>query len=349
MTSVATWPVWGNEPAVEQLRQEIVRGRVRHAYLVAGPEGIGKTTLTRSFCQALNCQDAPEPGVGCGSCLACRKIARGVHPDVQTYSLASQAAGQKGTKNTSLTIETVRELCATASLRPMEARWRVVIVEDAETLQGIAQEALLKTLEEPPAFMIMVLLTNDLELLLPTIRSRCQIVELRPVHRSVIREGLVAAGVATDRAEELAALAAGSPGWACRALEDAKLVEQRRLTVGRAFDWINASAYERLVSAVRMGDSFTKKRSETFSDLDTLLGVWRDALLLRAGQSDYLTFRGQRDRLDDVAGAWPIEAVHQAVRSVQTCIADLEANVRPRLALEAMVLQWPITQQSPRR
>ncbi len=349
MSSVTSWPVWGNGYAVEQLREQIVRQRVRHAYLVAGPEGIGKTTLTRAFCQALNCQAPPEPGVGCGSCLACRKIARGVHPDVQTFSLASQAAGQKGTKNTSLTIETVRELCATASLRPMEARWRVVIVEDAETLQGIAQEALLKTLEEPPAFMIMVLLANDTELLLPTIRSRCQIVELRPVHRSVIRDGLVGSGVAGERAEELAALAAGSPGWACRAVEDAKLVEQRRQAVGRAFDWITAGAYERLVSAVRIGDSFTKKRSETFSDLDTLLGVWRDALLLRAGQSDYLTFRGQRDRLADVAGAWPIEAVHRAVRSVQTCIGDLEANVRPRLALEAMVLQWPITQQPPRR
>jgi DNA polymerase III subunit delta' len=349
MTPAASWPVWGNEAVVGQLRHEIVRGRVRHAYLFAGPEGVGKTTLATAFCQALNCQAPPEPAVGCGSCLACRKIARRVHPDVQTFSLASQATGQKGTKNTSLTIETVRELCATASLRPMEARWRVLIVEDAETLQGIAQEALLKTLEEPPAFMVMVLLTNDLELLLPTIRSRCQVVDLRPVHRSVIRDGLVASGVGVGRAEELAALAAGSPGWARRAVDDARLVEQRGQAVGRAFDWIAASAFERLVSAVRMGDSFSKKRSETFSDLDTLLGVWRDALLLRAGQTDFLTFRGQRDRLDDVAGAWPIEAVHRAVRSVQTCIADLEANVRPRLALEAMVLQWPITQPSPRR
>ena len=344
--AAGTWPVWGNEAAVDQLRQEIVRGRVRHAYLMAGPEGVGKTTLTMAFCQALICQAPPEPGVGCGTCLACRKIARGVHPDVQTFSLASQSAGHKGTKNTSLTIETVRELCATAALRPMEGRWRVLVVEDAETLQGIAQEALLKTLEEPPAFMVMILLANDLELLLPTIRSRCQIVELRPVQRSLIRDGLVASGVAVDRAEELAALAAGSPGWARRAVEDPKFVEQRRQAVGRAFDWISATGYERLVAAVKIGDSFTKRRSETFSDLDTLLGVWRDALLLRAGQSDFLTFRGQGDRLGDVAGTWPIEDVHRAVRSVQTCIADLEANVRPRLALEAMVLQWPT---SPRR
>ncbi|MEA2595284.1 MAG: polymerase subunit delta [Thermomicrobiales bacterium] len=329
----------------------MVRGRVRHAYLFAGAEGIGKTTLSRAFCQALICQEPPDLGVSCGGCLACRKIARSVHPDVQTFSLAGQAAGQKGTKNISLTIETVRELCATASLRPMEGRWRVLIVEDAETLQGIAQEALLKTLEEPPAFMVMILLANDAEVLLPTIRSRCQVVELRPVHRSVIRDGLIASGVPADRADELAALAAGSPGWARRAVDEPKLVEQRRQAVVRALDWITGSGYERLVAAVRIGDSFTKRRSETFADLDTLLGVWRDALLLRAGQPDYLTFRGQRDRLDDVAGAWPIEAVHRAVRSVQECIADLEANVRPRLALEAMVLQWPTQQSqlSPRR
>jgi DNA polymerase-3 subunit delta' len=344
------WSVWGHDGAIDQLRQEIVRGRVRHSYLVAGAEGVGKTTLMKAFCQALICQQPPEPGVGCGVCLACRKIGRGVHPDVQTFSLALQAAGQKGTKNTSMTIETVREICATAALRPMEARWRVVLVEDAETLQGIAQEALLKTLEEPPAFMVMVLLVNDAELLLPTIRSRCQLVELRPVHRSIIRDGLVNLGVPAERADELATLAAGSPGWACRAVADPKFVEQRRQAVGKALDWITAGGYERLVATVRLGDTFTKRRSETFADLDTLLGVWRDALLLRAGQTDYLTFRGQCDRLGDVAGAWSIEAVHRAVRSVQTCIADLEANVRPRLALEAMVLQWPTpqSQTSPR-
>jgi hypothetical protein len=144
-----------------------------------------------------------------------------------------------------------------------------------------------------------------------------------------------------ERAEASAALAAGAPGWARRAVDQPKLVEQRQQTVARALDWVAGSSYDRLVTAVRMGDSFTKRRTETFADLDTLLGVWRDALLLQAGQADFLTFRGQTDRLADLSQTWPLDAVHRAVRSVQTCVADLEANVRPRLALEAMVLQWP--------
>jgi DNA polymerase-3 subunit delta' len=346
--SNADWGVIGHGAAVDALAQAIRRDRVRHAYIFSGADGLGKTTLARRFAQVLLCQDRNERGEPCHECRSCRKIERGVHPDVQTFSLESQAAmsGSRGTKNTTLTIETVRELSSTASLRPMEGRWRVILVEDAETLQGIAQEAFLKTLEEPPAYLVLILLANDLELLLPTIRSRCQMVELRRVRRSAIEDGLVLRGASAEKAQVIASLAGGAPGWAFRALTDSKLLQQREESLTRAIEWIGGSGRERLVRAVRIGDSFTKKRSETFSDLDTLLGVWRDALLLHADQNDYLTFRGQRAEIADLVRPWSLESIHRAVRAVQACIVDLEANVRPRLALEAMVLQWPIKQAS---
>ncbi len=339
------WPVWGHDTAVASLRRELAAGRVGHAYLIAGPDGVGKEAFAQAFALALHCQAHPDgdPSAPCGTCLACRKIARGVHPDVQTFSLASQAARaeKQGTKNTSLTIETVREVSATAALRPMEGRWRVLIIEDAETLQDVAQEALLKTLEEPPGSVVLLLLSDDADLLLPTIRSRCRALDLRPLSRASVTAALEAAGVPPDRATEVAALAGGLPGWARRAADDPKLIQRRQEAFERAVAWIGGSSYDRLVAAVRLGDTFTKRRLEVFAELEALLGVWRDALLLHAALPHYLTYRGNAERLSELAREWGMNDLHRAVCAVQTCIADLEANVRPRLALEAMVLQWP--------
>jgi DNA polymerase-3 subunit delta' len=339
------WPIWGHVAQTTQLAQAVEFGRVRHAYLFAGPDGVGKTEVARDFAQALNCLAPPSPGVPCGTCLACQKITRGTHPDVQTFSLASQElmAERKSGKNTTLTIETVRDLCAATVLRPMEGRWRVILVEDAEALQEVAQEALLKTLEEPPQFMVLILLADDAEILLPTIRSRCQIVELRPVSASVIIDGLIESGVSAAEADRIAALSAGRPGWARRAAEDPKLVTTKSDSINRALSWIETNGYQRLVTAVRLGDTFSKKRHEIFKDLDTLLGVWRDVLLLATSVPNYLTNRGFEERIRDLARSWTVGEIHTAVCAVQTCISDLDANVRPRLAMEAMVLQWPKT------
>jgi DNA polymerase-3 subunit delta' len=340
------WPVWGHDIAVADLRRAVASDRVAHAYLIAGPDGVGKTALAHAFARALCCQqaDRPDPSLACGECLACRKVGRGTHPDVETFSLATQAAvaEKSGGKNTTLTIDTARQVRAATALRPLEARWRVLLVEDAETLQGPAQEALLKTLEEPPSFVVLILLADDAELLLPTIRSRCRLVELRPVARGVVERSLLAAGADPDLAAEVAGLAAGRPGWARRAAADPRLLDERRAALERALGWIAGTPYDRLVAAFRLGDGFTKRRAEVFADLDAVLGVWRDALLLHAAQPHYLTYRGIAERLTELARGWDLAALHRAVRAVQACIADLEANVRPRLAMEAMVLAWPI-------
>jgi len=344
-TDQPIWPIWGHQAQSSQLSQAIVFGRVRHAYLIAGPNGVGKAKLAIIFAQALNCSSPQAPGVPCGECLSCRKIARGTHPDVQTYSLESQEATseRKSGKNTSLTIETVRQLCPVTALRPMEGNWRVIIIEDAETLQEVAQEALLKTLEEPPQFMVLLLLADDAEVLLPTIRSRCQIVELRPVSHGVMVGGLIQSGVSETDSSRIASLASGRPGWALRAIKDPRLIESKGDSITRALSLIEANGYQRLVTAVRLGDTFTRARTEIFRDLDTLLGIWRDVLLAATSVPEYLTNRGFEDRIRNLAASWSLAEIHRAVRAVQVCISDLDANVRPRLAMEAMVLQWPIT------
>jgi DNA polymerase III subunit delta' len=338
-----SWPVVGHDGAIASLREAVARDRVRHAYLLSGPEAVGKRTLALAFAAALVCQSPPAPGLACGGCLACRKVERGVHPDVQVVDLATQAltAERSTGKNTTLTVETVRRISADAALRPTESPWRVIVVDDVETMQGVAQEAFLKTLEEPPRFVVLLLLSDDQELLLPTIRSRCETIELHRVGRATVRDGLVAAGTAADLAESIADQSGGLPGLAFRAARDPKQLVVARDGIERALTWIGAGAYERLVTAVRLGDGFTKRRTETFAELEILLGVWRDALLLRASLLPHLTYRGIAERLEALAAGWDLAEIHRAVRATLTCVADLEANVRPRLALETMVLQWP--------
>lgn len=340
---VTGWPVWGHEAAAASLALAVREGRVAHAYVLAGPPGIGKGMLAQVFAQALCCEtpDRPDPGTPCGTCRTCRKISRGTHPDVRTWSLASQAASQKDGKHTTLNIETAREIRAATALRPVESPRRVIVVDDAESMQGPAQEALLKTLEEPPPAVVLLLLADDAELLMPTIRSRCLAVDLRPVPAVAIERGLVERGIDPALATEVAALAHGRPGWALQAADNPAMLNGEREAVASALAWIDGSRYDRLATAFKLGDGFGKRRADVFSDLEIALAVWRDVLLARCGLANHLTYRREAERIARLADALDLASIAQAVAATQRCLADLDANVRPRLALEGMVLQWP--------
>ncbi|MGI9254641.1 MAG: DNA polymerase III subunit delta', partial [Thermomicrobiales bacterium] len=204
-----------------------------------------------------------------------------------------------------------------------------------------AQEALLKTLEEPPPAVVMLMVADDAEALMPTIRSRCHVVDLRPVASAAIERGLQANGVEPGLAAEVAALAHGRPGWALQAVEKPALLLAEREAVAATLSWISGSRYDRLVTAFRLGDGFTRRRADVFSELETALAVWRDVLLAHCGLANHLTHRREADRIERLARGLEMASIAQAVAATQRCLTDLDANVRPRLALEGMVLQWP--------
>ncbi len=326
------WGVYGNAVAVDRLHRAVVRGP-RHAYLLSGIDFVGKSHLATAFARALLCENPPEPGEACAACSTCRRVARGVHPDVARFDLESQAARDESkSKNLSLNIATVREIGRLVALRPVEARWRVVVVDDVETMQEPAQEAFLKTLEEPPSYVVILMLCTDAELLLPTLLSRCAVIPMVPPVDATVRDALVAAGADEARADRIAVASRGRVGLALRALDDDALMEQLSETVAAAREWVTADGYGRMVEAFRLADRFSSERDVVFDRLAATQAAWRSMLLATAGARGVEDDEPRVDRVVDGVGA---------LRAIDRCIRDLEGNVRPRAALQTMVQAWP--------
>ncbi len=330
------WGVWGNEMAVDRM-QRAVRSGPRHAYIISGLASTGKSTLAASFAAALMCPERDRSGSSCGSCSTCRRITRGIHPDVARFDLAYQVARDDSkSKNTSLNIETVREIGRCVSLKPVEASWRLVVVDDVETMQEPAQEAFLKTLEEPPSYVVLLLLTSDAELLLPTILSRCSLVTMSPVPDPVVEEALVAHGARPDDAQALAVASRGRVGVALAALDDEDRKTLLLESVARATSWVAGDPFARVAQSFRLADRFSESRETVFEQLLAVEVAWRELLLDFAANvesSSHPVLASCRlARLEDG---------HRALVAIDRCMRDLDANVRPRAALETMVLQWP--------
>ncbi|HEX7101231.1 MAG TPA: DNA polymerase III subunit [Nitrolancea sp.] len=336
-----TWPIIGHQSAVELLQRSIATGQIGHAYLLSGPQGIGRRTLARTFAQALVCE-APLPERPCGVCSACRRTARGIHPDVMTVSLEQQAATEtRDSKNTRITIDTIRELRSNLSLRPLEADWRAAILEDVELFSLPAYDALLKSLEEPPPFVVLLLIATEVEAVPETIRSRCRPLALEPLSRTEVSANLEARGVEAAQAAMLAGITRGRIGQAIALAGDRAALDARRESVDAGLEMI-----ERPVAALggvrRMADIFRRgQRARVEADLDTLLGLWRDLLLITAGCPEQIVNVDVGDRLRRLAGTWNLAQIHGGLTATHQALFDLSINVQPRLALDRMVTQWP--------
>lgn len=332
------------------LQDVLARDSVAHAYLFAGPPQSGRGTLARLFAQALNCETSGAGGPAlapCGLCRPCRKIERGTHPDVRVMGLAGQEAvgatgARKETKNTSLSIETIRELQAGLSLRPLESRWKVAIVDDAETMQPVAANAFLKTLEEPPPFAVLILLAPEVGAVLPTIRSRCQVIELRPAPREELARALVAHyGVVPTDAHTLAALARGRAGWAIAAAAQPDFLADRRAALDTMLGLVRGPAHAFFPLVDQLAERFRRgRRQEVYTDLDAWLGLWRDLLLVRSGCADLALNTDFLAQLQTLAARFTVSHLQNAVAATRDALRQLDANVAPRLVLEAMVLRW---------
>jgi DNA polymerase-3 subunit delta' len=329
------WDLIGHAWAVDMLHQHIAADRLRHAYLFSGPQGVGRRTLALNFAQAINCPSPPAPGVPCGACRTCQQIVRMQQADLSVTQ--SEAEGE------SLKVDQVRDLQRSLSLAPYESAYRVALLLRFEEATDGAQNALLKTLEEPNDRVVLLVTADEPENLLPTIASRCELLRLRPLALNDLTNDLIEKkGLDAEKAKVIAHIAGGRPGYALHLAEDESLLAARQEWLEDLFTLARASRREKL--AYSESKSRGRDRAETKQILRTglahWLSLWRDVMLTASGSEALLAnldYTEQTTSLAEKVGAKPAA---KAVAQLEHAFARLP-NANLQLMLDALLLDWP--------
>ncbi len=361
----AGWATFGHPGATRLLLGALAAGRLSHAYLITGAPQTGRKTLALDLARAVNCRPAmgllgpaPEsaaPGPDCaaqerpcGACSPCLRIARGHHADVRVITVDTPVRKDKEKDDE----ETVRhklirrghivDLQKDASLKSFEGGHRVFIIDGAELMSPDAANTLLKTLEEPAPDVLILLIATSAAALLPTIVSRCHVLDLRPVSAEAIERALVERFQAEPAlAAMLGRLARGRPGWAVAALHDPALLERHTQAVQRVVDALSGDLEARFQYAGQLSLAFRRGREDVLAELDLWLEWWRDVAVARCGLDSLVINQDRLPLLKALGAALDDAAITAAAASIADTRRALEANAIPRLALEVMMLDLP--------
>jgi len=327
--------IFGQDAAISWLREAYLADRLPHAMIFAGPVGVGKATTARALAALFLCE-RPKDMSPCGKCESCRVFIAGSHPDyhVITKELIRYHDKTGKSKGIDLSIHVVRpELIDPAGRKPSLGRGKVFIVEQAELMNVQAQNALLKTLEEPAGRTLIVLLTDQPRALLPTIRSRCQTLRFAALERDTVERELRRRGVDKTLASDAALLARGSLGVALKWIEDGVVPSARELAqqVDNALagqpppdlpGWLKAAA-----------DAYAQKQLDR-DELASKDQATREGLalyLMVAGER----IRGQLARQDDPA---ELERACAAIDAIVRAESYLDANVNTSVVLQQLAM-----------
>jgi len=342
------WSIIGHSPVLAALERALESDSPAHAWLFAGPEGMGKRTVALEFAAALNCSAERKP---CGECRACRDTLSLQHPDVELVApggVCDESEHRDHADSRDLRICQIRRLERVLSLSPYVGGRRVAIIGDADTLHAEAANAFLKTLEEPPAGTIIILLAEREERLPETVLSRCQRLPFRPLDRDTVLEALAARGAEPRQAEAIASAAAGRIGWAIQVLADPEQLAERESMIDDALRLAHAGRAERFAWAKGAESRAQDVRERYQRELAVWETWWRDVLQAGSGSMDGLINRDRATVLAEEGRLYSADEIVNFLRKLLETREYLLVNVDPQLALENLTLDLPTAGGQPR-
>ena len=324
----------GSDALRERLAKDVREGKLSHAYILEGAHGSGKRTLAMQLCAALACTNRQSGRLPCGTCLSCRKVLEGKCPDIIRIDRGDKA---------SIGVDDVRFLRADVLTPPNDLDSKIYIIEDADTMTVQAQNALLLTLEEPPAYVLFLLLCRNASAMLETIRSRAPKITLCPVPTDDIRTHLMDterafAALGEAEREEILMIAGGSIGRA-KELLDAKergpIAARRELAATfveqQMGKWDGTQA---LGLMARMGS----KREEILPVLVDVQTALRDLALLKRTENAPLCFYTDRERALAICDRTSLQGILNLTERVESCRKSLLRNANVKLSLTTLFL-----------
>ncbi|MDO3412923.1 DNA polymerase III subunit delta' [Saccharibacillus sp. CPCC 101409] len=316
----------GQATAKRMLGASLRSGRVSHAYLFSGPGGSSRRKVAEAFAKALLCERGAELGDACGECLSCRKVEHGNHPDLQTVVPGGA----------SIKIEQIRELQKMFSYRSGSAGRKVYIIDEAEKMTVQASNSLLKFLEEPPAPAVAILLSENGQALLPTIRSRTQLVPFTSMGAEDILSELAAEGLATPAARCAAYLTPGPDE--CRELAAENwFAEIRNVVIQLGKESIGRSGASLVTAQQKV---FKGGLGEHLESLFDLFHLWfRDMIHVQSERREHIVFIDQMEFISQVAGSRSTEYWIACMSMTAESKKKLKSNMNTQLCLEQFLVE----------
>jgi len=315
--------ILGNEKIRHHLRESIIKQSISHSYILAGDNGIGKSKIAREFAMELIC----EKHTGCGECPACRQFLADAYPDF----FYMDADGKE-----SIGIDRIREnIVNDVSIRPYHGKVKIYIIDEADKMTVGAQNALLKTIEEPPEYVVILLLVRNMSLLLETIRSRCIKLLLSAVSNDRIKSWLVEKGTSEDVATVVASYSNGAPGIAKAMAES----EDFAVIYNQNVEFLKKIS-EASINDILLFIEELKKRTGGFKDFINFLRLWyRDICILKlTKKTDNLVFIREEGIILRLSREYTLKKINSIIDLIDETETRLNSNVSGDTVMELLFI-----------